>query len=220
MRHPRLLLLLALAGSLTASLATPPDSRAADAAAAKPLEEGFTALFNGKDLTGWEGNTELWKVEQGMIVGDSAGIRHNEFLATRKPYGDFELRLEFRLRNGTGNTGVQFRSQRVPDSTVVVGYQADLGEKYWGCLYDEHRRNKILGQAPAKLQEVLHPDGWNSYVIRARGDHIELFVNDLQTVDYQEADTKIPRTGIIALQVHSGPPLRVEFRNIRIRELK
>jgi hypothetical protein len=220
MRYPRLLLLLALAGCLATSLATSPDSRAADTSAAKTPEPGFTPLFNGKDLTGWEGNTELWKVEQGMIVGDSAGIRHNEFLATRKPYGDFELRLEFRLRNGTGNTGVQFRSQRVPDSTAVIGYQADLGEKYWGCLYDEHRRNKILGQAPAKLQEVLHPDGWNSYVIRARGDHIELFVNDLQTVDYREADTKIPRTGIVALQVHSGPPLRVEFRNIRIRELK
>lgn len=182
-------------------------------------EEGFVPLFNGRDFEGWEGNLNLWKIENGAIVGDSPGIKQNEFLATKKSYGDFELRLEFKLRNGKGNTGVQFRSIREPNSTAVIGYQADLGEKYWGCLYDEHRRNKVLVQAPSELDKVLKPDDWNTYIIRAEGDHITLSINGLKTVDYREPDTAIARNGIIAVQVHSGPPLRVEFRNLRIKQL-
>lgn len=189
------------------------------AAEPAPADEGFTPIFNGKDLTGWEGNLELWKVENGMLVGDSPGINHNEFLATEKKYGDFELRLEFRLRNGVGNTGVQFRSEREPNSTAVIGYQADLGQIFWGCLYDEHRRNRVLVQAPKSLFDVLKKNDWNEYVIRAEGDHIVLKINGHTTVDYHEPDDKIARTGLIALQVHSGGPMRIEFRNIRIREL-
>jgi hypothetical protein len=183
--------------------------------------EGFTPLFNGKDLSGWEGNLKLWKVEDGMIVGDSSpdGIKQNEFLATKETYGDFELRLEFRMKDGVGNSGVQFRSKREPDSTAVIGYQADLGDKYWGCLYDEHRRNKILVQAPPELDKALKKDGWNTYVIRAQGPHITLYINDLKTVDYMEPDDAIDREGIIALQVHSGKALRVEFRNVRLKRL-
>lgn len=192
------------------------------AAAGEPaakIEEGFVSLFDGQTLAGWEGDLQLWKVEEGMIVGDSAGIKHNEFLATKKSFGDFELRLEFRLRRGEGNSGVQFRSKRVAGSTEVSGYQADIGEKYWGCLYDESRRNKVLVQAPPELESKLHKDDWNSYAIRAEGDHIVLKLNGQTTVDYREPDETIARAGIIALQVHAGGPLRVEFKNVRIREL-
>ncbi len=182
-------------------------------------EPGFAPLFNGKDLAGWEGDTKLWKVQDGAIVGDSPGIPHNQFLTTRETFGDFELRLQFRVRDGKGNTGVQFRSQRVPESTEVSGYQADIGEKYWGCLYDESRRNRILVQAPESLAAKLRKDDWNDYSIRAVGDHITLTLNGVTTVDYREPDADIARSGIIALQVHSGPPLKVEFRNIRIRKL-
>jgi hypothetical protein len=183
-------------------------------------EAGFQPLFNGKDLSGWEGNMDLWKVEDGKIVGDSgaAGIKQNEFLATRESYGDFELRFDFRLKDGVGNSGVQFRSKREPNSPAVSGYQADIGEKYWGCLYDEHRRNKVLGQYPMGLFGVK-PTDWNSYIIRAVGPHITLRLNEITTVDYTEYDSKIDRNGIIALQVHSGPSLRVEFKNIRIKKL-
>lgn len=184
------------------------------------LEEGFTPIFNGQDLQGWEGQKDLWKVVDGVLVGDSPGIKQNEFLATEKTYSDFELRLEFRLQNGVGNTGIQFRSKRDPSSTEVSGFQADIGEKYWGCLYDEHRRNKILVQAPVELEKNLRKDGWNTYVIRAEGDRIILRINDIKTVDYQEQDQSIAKSGMIAVQIHSGGPLRVEFRNIRIKELK
>ncbi len=182
-------------------------------------EDGFTRLFNGKDLTGWEGDRKLWSVRDGMIVGDSPGIKQNQFLATTREYDDFELRLEFRMRNGEGNSGVQFRSSRVPESTAVVGYQADLGQKYWGCLYDEHRRRKVLAQAAPELADVLKKDGWNTYTIRAKGPHIMLKINGVTTVDYREPDKSIADSGIIALQIHSGPAMKMEFRNIRIREL-
>ena len=197
---------------------TPWQSRADEPETAQ-AEEGFVALFDGKTLAGWEGDEALWKVADGMIVGDSPGIKQNEFLATKKIYRDFELRLEFRLREGLGNTGVQFRSRRVEGSSEVSGYQADIGETYWGCLYDESRRNKILVQAPANIEKVLHKDDWNEYVIRAEGNHIRLTLGGLQTVDYHEADDAISREGVIALQVHAGGPLRVEFRRLRIREL-
>lgn len=180
-------------------------------------ERGFTSLFNGKDLSGWEGTAKLWSAEDGLLVGKSPGIRRNEFLSTKTEYGDFELRLEFRMQNGKGNSGVQFRSKREKGSAAVSGYQADLGDGYWGSLYDEHRRNRVLVRAPKSLMKVLKKDGWNAYVIRAVGNHITLSINGLKTVDYTEKDDKIARKGIIALQIHAGPPMRIEFRNIRIK---
>ena len=182
-------------------------------------ELGFRPLFNGKDLTGWEGDLSLWKVVDDAIVGDSPGIKHNQFLATKEEYGDFELKVQFRLKDGIGNSGVQFRTKRIPDSTDVSGYQADLGENYWGCLYDESRRRKMLAQPPADFEKSLKKWDWNEYTIRAEGDHIVLKVNGVTTVDYKEPDADIPRKGIIALQVHSGGPLKIEFRNIRLKSL-
>lgn len=204
---------LAVVVTITATALVP------SAEPATKSEEGFVPLFDGKSLAGWEGDMQLWKAEEGMIVGDSAGIKHNEFLATKKSYGDFELRLDFRLRKGEGNSGVQFRSKRVAGSSEVSGYQADIGEKYWGCLYDESRRNKVLVQAPPEIEQKLRKDDWNSYVIHAQGDHIVLKLNGHTTVDYREADGSIAREGIIAVQVHAGGPLRVEFKNVRIKVL-
>ena len=183
-------------------------------------ESGFVSIFNGKNLDGWEGNLKIWKVSDGMIVGDSPGIRHNDFLATKRAYQDFELRLEFRMKDGKGNSGVQFRSRRIPKTTHVQGYQADLGAGYWGCLYDEHRRRKVLVKAPKSLAKVLKKDGWNSYVIRAVGNRITLSINGLKTVDYTEKDKAIANKGIIALQIHSGPAMQMEFRKLRIKEIK
>lgn len=182
-------------------------------------EPGYRSLFNGKDLSGWEGDTTLWKVEGEAIVGDSPGIKHNQFLCTKEDFGDFELKLEFRVKDGAGNSGVQFRTKKLPNTTEVSGYQADLGEKYWGCLYDESRRNKVLVQASPELDKVLKKGDWNEYTIRAEGDHITLKINGVTTVDYKEADAAIARSGIVALQVHSGGPMRVDFRNIRIKAL-
>jgi hypothetical protein len=185
-------------------------------------KEKALRLFDGKTLDGWEGNLAYWSVQDGMIVGKHEGLDHNEFLCTTRTFKNFELKLEFRLVGGKGNSGVQFRSRRVPNSSEVSGYQADIGENYWGALYDESRRNRILatpeGEARAALQKVLRKDGWNTYVIRAVGPRILLEINGVRTVDYTEKDPHIPMEGVIGLQIHAGAPMEVHFRNLNLRE--
>lgn len=181
----------------------------------------WRSLFDGRTLSGWEGNEESFRVEDGAIVGgtDAAPIPRNEFLCTEEEYGDFELELDFLLGEGV-NSGVQIRSRRIPDSHETIGYQADLGEGYWGAIYDESRRNRVL-IAPEEglIDEVLDRDGWNRYRIVAEGPRIQLFINDRQTVDYSEADPGIEQTGRICLQIHSGPPGEVRFTDLRIKPL-
>lgn len=184
----------------------------------------YEPLFNGKDLTGWEGDSQLWFAENNEIVGKSPGIKRNEFLATTKRYGDFTLKFKFCLVNASSgaNSGMQFRSERVPNSSEVGGYQADIGQGYWGCLYDESRRNKVLVMPPkAEVEKVLKADGWNDYVITAKGDHIILELNGLKTVDYIEAQPadKIARNGIFGLQIHAGGPMEIHVKDIFIKRL-
>jgi hypothetical protein len=191
------------------------------AAACIAAADGFTPLFNGTNLDGWVVDTkELWTVRDGMIVGRHDGLKYNDFLRTARDYKDFELKLKFRLMGGEGNSGVQFRSKPVPNSHEVAGYQADIGAQYWGCLYDESRRRKILAQAPPESLAGLDKTAWNEYVIRAHGNHITLHLNGRKTVDYTEPDAGMDISGFIALQVHSGPKIEVWFKDIQIRELK
>ncbi|MGH9657425.1 MAG: 3-keto-disaccharide hydrolase [Bryobacteraceae bacterium] len=179
------------------------------------------ALFNGKSLDGWETDTPgLWSVRDGMIVGRHEGLKYNDFLRTKRSYADFRLRLKFRLVNGEGNSGIQFRSKPAAIPHEVSGYQADIGQKYWGCLYDESRRNRVLAQAAEESLVGLDRAGWNEYAITARGDRITLELNGRRTVDYRETDPAIERGGFIALQVHSGPPIEVHFKDLEIEALK
>jgi hypothetical protein len=150
----------------------------------------------------------------------------NYFLCTRKEYSDFELRLEARLIGEEANAGIQFRSRRVPDETEVSGYQADMGgesgqyDVVWGSLYDESRRSTMIAITNQdELLEVLRADDWNEYVIRCEGDHIQMWLNGYQTVDYTEEDDSIEATGIIGLQIHGGMPSEAWYRNITIIEL-
>jgi hypothetical protein len=179
---------------------------------------GFSGLFGEESLAGWEGDSTLWSARDGMLVGKSPGLNHNEFLATRRPFGDFILSLRFRLVGGVGNSGVQFRSVRIP-GTEMSGYQADIGENYWGCLYDESRRNKVLVPAAPEAIKVLNKDGWNHYVIHAVGDRVTLYLNGVASAVYQEDVASIAREGLIAVQIHGGGPMEVQFKNIRIRTL-
>ena len=188
---------------------------------------GFKSVFNGKDLSGWNGNTELWKVEDGAIVAESPKQKQNEFLVIDKPYRDFVFKASFKLKDGYGNSGIQFRSVRRQGDTEMIGYQADLGAPdWWGCLYDESRRNKVLmgprGDTPANrnLKKALKPADWNDYSVRAMDDRIALTINGVTTVDYREMDAKIPRDGHIGFQIHAdAKPVRVEFKNVFIQEL-
>jgi hypothetical protein len=181
------------------------------------------ALFDGKTLDGWEGDEKVFRVVDGAIVGGSlkANVARNEFLCTKKSYGDFELRLKFKLLGGNGaNAGVQFRTKRIPNHHEVSGYQADMGHGWWGALYDESRRNKVLtGPDQAKMKDVIKIDEWNDYVIRAEGKHIQLWINGTQTVDYTEMDKDIDETGVIAVQIHGGGPSEAWYKDITIVDL-
>ena len=184
---------------------------------AKPVK-----LFDGKTLAGWEGNEKFFRIEDGAIVAGTLKekIPRNEFLATKQEYDDFELRLKFKLLGGPqANAGVQIRSQRIPNHHEMIGYQADLGNGWWGALYDESRRNKILA-APDKgaVEKILKRDDWNDYRILCQGKRIQLWINGQQTVDYTEPDDKIPQNGKIALQIHSGPPSEAWYKDITLIE--
>ncbi|MEW4567268.1 family 16 glycoside hydrolase [Tautonia sp. JC769] len=179
---------------------------------------GFLPLFNGQDLTGWEGDDSLWSVRDGMLVGSSPGLDRNEFLATEEQFSDFNFRCSFRLVDGAGNSGIQFRSDRLPGHEMI-GYQADIGEDYWGSLYDESRRNRVLESATDQARSSVRVDGWNQYIIRAMGDQIRLSLNGHSSVDYAEADREIASTGHFAVQLHSGGPMEIQFRDLLVQPL-
>jgi hypothetical protein len=196
-------------------------------AGAGAAQEKAVPLFDGKSFAGWDGDTkETWRIEDGCLVGGSLTkkIARNQFLASQREYKDFVLRLKFKLlgdsKKGFVNSGVQIRSLRVPNDTEMIGYQADLGDPtWWGCIYDESRRNKVLAQSDmAKLNTVLKRGDWNEYEIRAEGRRIRTAINGVQAVDYTEPDEKIPQGGRLGLQIHGGGPAEVWFKDITIDE--
>ena len=182
-------------------------------------------LFDGKTFDGWEGDTEgVWRIRDGAIVGGSLdGNPRNEFLATRKSYRNFHLRLEYKLVGTEGfvNGGVQFRSKRIANPpNEVSGFQADIGAGFSGCLYDESRRNRVLAQADKDLvQRIEKPGDWNTCEIVATGPQILLFLNGQRTAIWTEREPGIAPDGVIALQIHGKCKAEISFRNITIEVL-
>ncbi len=183
------------------------------------------SLFDGKTFDGWEGDTaKTWRIEDGALVGGSLAekVAHNEFLATKKSYKNFDLKLQFKLTGTEGqiNGGVQIRSERIADHFEMIGYQADMGEKYYGALYDESRRKKVLASPePEVIAKALKLNEWNEYHIRCEGPHIQLWVNGVLTVDYTEADASIVQSGRIAVQIHGGGKAEARYKDIVLEEL-
>ncbi|MDB4731757.1 DUF1080 domain-containing protein [bacterium] len=185
------------------------------------------SLFDGKSFTGWEGDTtKTWRIENGMITAGSLEkvAPRNEFLTTKKRYKNFDLSLKFKIV-GTEkvNAGVQFRTERIPNHHEVSGFQADIGQNVDGNLYDESRRRVTLvsvdDEALEKVQAASPADGWETYRIRAKGNHIQLWRNGIQTVNYIEKDPEIAETGVIALQIHGGMKAIISYKDIHIVEL-
>ena len=181
-------------------------------------QEGYELLFNGKNLLGWDGDSDLWSVKDGMIVASTEGrkLSQNSFLITKAKFSDFILSADVKLRNH--NTGIQFRSERLPEF-VIKGYQADAArDKWWGSLYGEKTGRGVIADGWAGKGEKLVKTGdWNRYEIYCKGDHIKLSLNGVVTVDIQD---DMASEGVIALQVHRGPPMQVSFRNLKIKKLK
>jgi hypothetical protein len=224
------------------------------------LEPGFVSLFDGKTLDGWEGNTKLWSVENGAIVGEIDGkeksTKGNTFLIWKGgDVADFELRLQFKIVGN--NSGIQYRSKIVNKRDFVIGgYQADfeVGEKYSGINYEEKGRGILAERGervtidekgkkhqgekigdPAELGKKIKRGEWNDYTIIAFGNKLQHFINGqlmCEVIDDQKEksaraelsleykiDTRA-LSGLLALQLHAGPPMKVEFKNIRLKDLR
>lgn len=172
------------------------------------------SLFNGKDLTGWKGDSKFWSVADGVIVGQTPGIDYNTFLFTEKEYDNFILRFQVRLTNH--NSGVQFRSEVVdPKKYVMAGYQADIAPEYWGLLYEEKKRGML--DFKMDTRKLAKTGEWVPIEIRADGPKITITANGTQTVSYTETDeVKGAKTGKIGLQLHGGPAMKVEFKDLTL----
>ena len=214
----------------------------------QPTSESFKAIFNGKNLKGWSGNPDLWFVEDGAITGQTTAekpIKGNTFLVwTNGNVGDFELRFSYKISTSSGNSGVQYRSKVFDaDNWVVGGYQADFeaGTTYSGILYEEKMSRGIMAARGEKvvwtkdckkevtgsvgkseeIQAAIKQADWNEYVVIARGNHLQHFINGKPTVDVtDECESKRAMSGVLAFQIHAGPPMTVMFRDVRIKTLK
>jgi hypothetical protein len=184
-------------------------------------------LFNGRDLTGWETvkteNNKFWKVIDGVITGGDGEqkIPVNTYLVTKEKYADFEFRCLFRIsgdhKTGLINSGIQYRSQIEHGS--IIGYQADIGKDYWGDIYDEHRRGKLVSGTLEIASKLLDEEGWNSYIIRCEGNRHRLYINGVLTCEYEETNAAIPAKGVFGLQLHSGGKAKIEFKDMEITPL-
>jgi putative membrane-bound dehydrogenase-like protein len=171
------------------------------------------SFFNGRDLTGWEGEPGLWSVGKGEIVGKTAGLKRNEFLRSTHAASDFRLTLEIKLVKNEGNSGIQFRSAALPDGEVK-GYQADAGPGWWGKLYEENGRGLLW---PQSGENHLMSGDWNRYEIVAIGPKITTKINGQPCVTLD--DPAGARRGIFAFQLHSGGATEVRFRNLILEPL-
>jgi hypothetical protein len=215
-----------------------------ETASAADVEKDFSPIFNGKDLSGWRGEPGYWSVEDGAITGkttDQHKLKKATYLFWRggKP-ANFELRAEYRFVGPSGNSGINFRSEELPHWDVK-GYQADLetGPNYSGILYECNQREimtrrgqkVVIAEDGARTVTALSPpvdwkkhiknNDWNEYVIVANGPEIVLKINGIvasHVID-REKD-KAAADGLITLQLHPGPPMKVQFKNLRIKILK
>ena len=213
--------------------------------------EGFTAIFDGKTLAGWEGDFTYWRAEDGVIVGETTAerpLKVNTFLIWRgEVVRDFELKADFRL-NGT-NSGIQYRSAEVPTAGkfVLKGYQADIDfvAGYLGNIHDERGRGpgaghiilsprgqitrivngpkyKEIGRIadPMLLRGVMNVGGWNRYHIIARGPILMQLINgQLMSAAIDEDSAHAPKEGVIGFQLHTGPPLKIEYRSVMYKKI-
>jgi len=214
---------------------------------APPEPEGMVQLFNGKDLTGWQGNTQLWSIKDNVVRGETTPEKQtkgNTFLIWRGgTLGDFELRLSFRIDHG--NSGVQYRAKQVEgkdpsNQWVISGYQAEVENTPGkvGFLYHEKGRAylcnvgekvvihedgkpKVVGSlgSKAEIGATYKKSDWNDYVIIGQGNHLRHYLNGYQTVDVIDEDPKgSAASGVLALQIHAGPPMWVEFKDVRLKQ--
>ncbi len=208
-------------------------------------DDGWQTIFDGKTLDGWDGNPDLWSVQDGTITGQTTAdkpTKGNTFLIWRKgETTDFELKLEYKIIGG--NSGIQYRSFEVPNEKWVIGgYQADFeaGDTYSGINYGERFRGILAGRGEKtvigpdhkpkvvekigdtkEIQSKIKKEDWNEYHVTAQGFTFTHKINGVTTSICTDEDTEQRRAkGVLALQLHAGPPMKVQFRNIKIKQAK
>ncbi|MBL8797824.1 MAG: DUF1080 domain-containing protein [Planctomycetia bacterium] len=202
--------------------------------------EGFEAIFNGKDLTGWEGNAKYWKVEDGCLMGTADGkLDYNRFIVWKGgKVKNFELRVKVKVSPG-GNSGLQYRSTERPDlgENVVVGYQCDVVSNrpdYNGMLYEERGR-RILAHTSEKV--IIDPQGqpwvvgefplkefkageWHDFRVLVEGNRHQHWIDGHPTVDVIDLDEKGRKLeGVLGVQVHVGPPMTIQYKDFFLKKL-
>ena len=190
----------------------------------KPDADGWINLFNGKDLTGWDGDPKVWRVKDGYISGEIDKLESgNTFLIFEKPFSNYILELEVLLVGRKGNSGIQYRSkhsERGSNKWVVKGYQADFANGCWGKLYEEGGRGALVWKYKDKAPAIEANDGWNRYRITASGSKLKQELNGTVTIEFDDKDpAKAAKNGVLALQYHSPGGFEVRFRDIKIKLL-
>ncbi len=190
------------------------------------------SIFNGKDLSGWIGDTTIWKVEDGNLVGSTMEklIDHAVWITTENEYADFELTLSVKLiGDDNKNSGVYYRGKW--DDNVVVGYEFDIGgwgaeenepaQNWWGELHDPYRREDLwIGPGREVIDETYKEAEWNEIKIRAEGNHIQHWLNGVKMVDWYEKDTTIQKSGFIGFQLHDESRCKVFYKDLKLVSLK
>lgn len=206
-------------------------------------DKGFKKIFDGKSLNGWEGDSTYWKVESGNLVGEvtpATILKRNSFIIWRGGLtNDFELKVEYRITPG-GNSGINYRSEEVEGLPFALkGYQADIdgANKYTGQNYEERGRTFLAlrgqevvlntGQKPSIKRQIgqadslksFIDDGWNEYHLVVRGNRLQHYINGILMSDVTDKDTVNRKmSGVLGVQVHVGPPMKVEYRNFRLKQ--
>lgn len=235
------------------SVSLPMSASAADKVSAPAEPKDMKTIFNGKDLSGWDGDPNLWTVKDGVIRGETTNekkAKGNTFLIWQDgETKDFELRLSFRC-NATNNSGIQYRSKRDNNKSTwrVRGYQHEIRNEnklpnVSGFIYDEgglaggRGRTCLLGEKAVtgtdgkkkvtatlitadEYAKLFKLDQWNDVIIIAKGNHIQHYMNGRLVLDFTDNHPKALTAGVLALQLHAGKPMWVEFKDIRIRAIK
>ncbi len=168
-------------------------------------------LFNGKDFAGWDAHPDLWRIEHGEIVGSSKGLPKNDYLKSQMIASDFRFSCQVKLTPNTGNSGIQFRSEITRDAEGIKGPQADIGQGWWGKLYDVGGRGAV---SEKDGDPFVKPGEWNRYEITAVGSRVIIALNGNVCVDVD--DPALPRQGILAFQLHQGSPMEIRIKDLHL----
>jgi Domain of Unknown Function (DUF1080) len=184
----------------------------------KPVGTGWLPLFNGTNFDGWLAETNYWKMDEGGVMhGITPGTAQHHYAYTTNDYADFELHADVKLIGNNSGICIRIKPENF-DS--VPGYQVDMGDGYWACLWEEHGRGKVVNYPKAEADKIVKQEDWNHYYIRAQAHHIQAWLNGVKTIEI--VDEKGLLTGPIGFQLTHGVGKMTDasFKNVVYRPLK